>query len=199
MNSTLISQSSLFSAPVNQHYDEYLLVMNPDEMVSNDVAYNRKKTFELIGAKAVNNVLPHISIAHFFAQSDAETGLTQAISKCLKGRIRSSFVWLEDFGCAAKKGALFINPKPKSFFNDIIKAVYPAISMCQGLDKSKNIQFNKDPHVTIAKGLNPAQLTKAWTFFKQKKYENKFIADKLTLLRRSNDNSDYALVAEFKL
>ncbi len=199
MNSISPSQSSLFSLPALQQYDEYLLVMNPDESVSNDVAYNRKKVIEMIGDKVKNNVPPYISIASFFYAIETEGALIRSITQCLKGRIRSSFIWLEDFGCIESKGDLFILSKPKSFFNEICKVVYPALVHCQGLDKSKTVAFNKDPHIPIAKGLSAAQLAKAWSFFKQKKYENKFIADKLSLLKRGDLDAEFALVAEFKL
>lgn len=41
---------------------------------------------------------------------------------------------------------------------------------------------------------------KVWDLFKDKKYENKFIADSLTLLRRdAEQEGKYKIVAEFRL
>jgi 2'-5' RNA ligase len=200
MNHTDPVQSSLFSFQATVLFEEYLLVMDPDEKVSNDVTYLKKKAAEIIGNYPGKNSLPHISIVNFSANSLNEDAVISAIRSGLKGKIRSSFVWLEDHGCFPSSGTVYIDPKPKSYFIDIIKAIYPALKLCNAIDKDRKILFYKEPHITIARGLNKGNTDKIWDVFKDKKYESKFIADALTLLRRDNENEGkYKVVAKFKL
>jgi len=193
-------QSSLFTTQVSTLYVEYLLVMNPDETVSNDVSYAKKKAAEIIGNFPGKHSLPHISIANFSGNSLNEELIINSIKNSLKGKIRSSFIWLEDYGCFPSSGTVYIHPKPKSYFTSILKTVYPALKLCSAIDKNRKMLFYKEPHVTIARGMNKTNTDKIWNAFKDKKYENKFIADALTLLRRdAEQDGRYKVVIDFKL
>lgn len=200
MSNSASLQSSLFSVQAPVLYSEYLLVMNPDVTVSNDVTYSKKKVADVIGNFPGKHSLPHISIVNFSGNILDEEQIINAIRGSLKGRVRTSFVWLEDYGCFQTSGTVYINPKPKSLFTDILKAIYPALQLCIAVDKSRKLLFYKEPHITIARGLSKTNIDKVWPLFKDKKYENKFIADTLTLLRRDIEHDGrYILVADFKL
>ena len=200
MSDTATLQSSLFSMQVPALYGEYLLVMDPDVTVSNDVTYAKKKVSELIGSFPGKHSLPHISLINFSGNLLNEDRIINAIKLSLKGKVRTSFVWLEDYGCFPSSGTVYINPKPKSLFAEIQKAIYPALKLCSAIDKNAKMLFHKEPHITIARGMTKTNTEKIWSLFKDKKYENKFIADTLTLLRRNAEQDGlYKLVARFKL
>src|SRR5580692_7479152 len=139
MDHTAAVQSSLFSSQTPVIYDEYLLVMNPDEKVSNDVVYSKKKVAEIIGNYPGKLSHPHISIVSFYGNSQNETLIISALNSSLKGRIRSSFIWLEDHGCLHSSGTIYIQPKPLSYFTLIIKAIYPNLKLCSAIDKKKKL------------------------------------------------------------
>ncbi len=174
--------------------------MNPDEKVSNDVTYAKKKLAEIIGNYPGKQSRPHISIVSFFANPLFEESVIEGLRGSLKGRIRSSFIWLQDYGCMHSAGSVYIQPKPLSYFTTIIKAIYPALKLCSAIDKKRKLHFYYEPHITIAKGMNKKNTDKVWEVFKDKKYESKFIADALILLRKDAENEgNYKVVAEFKL
>ncbi len=200
MNYSEAVQSSLFSLPTPALLEEYLLVMNPDEKVSNDVTFSKKKVAEIIGNYPGRYSLPHISIVNFSGNSQNETSIVASLGAALKGKIRASFIWLEDYGCMHSSGTVYIQPKPHSYFTAIIKAIYPALKLCSAIDKKRKLQFSYEPHITIARGMSKTNTDKVWDLFKDKKYENKFIADSLTLLRRdAEQEGKYKIVAEFRL
>lgn len=84
MNYSEAVQSSLFSLPTPALLEEYLLVMNPDEKVSNDVTFSKKKVAEIIGNYPGRYSLPHISIVNFSGNSQNETSIVASLGAALK-------------------------------------------------------------------------------------------------------------------
>lgn len=193
------TQASLFSAPVPAVYEDYLLVINPDISVTNDINYSKKKAAEVLGTSVAKHSIPHISLASFSGNPLKEDLLVNEIRYHIKGRLKSSYIWLEDYGYFPTSGTIYIKPKPKDYFEAVLRAVYPALAVCSAVNKGRKLVLYKEPHLAIARGGNKEKNNKLWDNFKDKKYENKFVADALTLLRRDSANDLYKVVAEFKL
>lgn len=197
MNSTVVQpQAFLFTyTPVS--YQEYLLVINPDAGVANDLSYTQKKAADIVGQLLKSNDT-FITVASFFADATEETRIEKEIRYALKGKVRASFIWLDNYGCNPASGSIYIRSKPATYFRTIQQAIYPGLTLCSAVEKSRKINFVKEPHIIIAK-TNRKKITEIWTQFKDKKYENKFIADSLFLLRKDTQEDDYELIAEIKL
>ncbi|MBS1687637.1 MAG: 2'-5' RNA ligase family protein [Bacteroidetes bacterium] len=197
--SVITTQASLFTAPVPAVYEDYLMVINPDIKVTSDVNYSKKKAAEILGSYAGKHSIPHISLASFSGNPLKEDLLVNEIRYHIMGRLKASFIWLEDYGCFPTSGTVYIKPKPKEYFESVLRTIYPALAVCSAVNKGRKLILYKEPHITIARGMNREKTNKLWDTFKDKKYENKFIADTLTLLRRDSANDLYKVVAEFKL
>ena len=55
-----------------------------------------------------------------------------------------------------------------------------------------------EPHLTIARKLKPWQYEKGWLEYSQRHFTGRFIADSMTLLRRSEGEIKYHVVRQFE-
>lgn len=197
MNSTAVLPQQILFTYTPVIYQEYLLVINPDAGVASDLSYTQKKAADAIGQSLKNNDT-FITITSFFADPSAEKKIEKELRGCIRGKVRPSFIWLENYGCNPSTGSIYIRSKPAIYFRTIQQAIYPGLTLSSAVDKSSKINFVKEPHIIIAK-TNRKKAQEWWPLFKDKKYENKFIADSLFLLKRNTTEDHYDLVAEIRI
>jgi len=196
IHTSVQSQTFLFSyTPVI--YQEYLLVINPDAGVANDLSYTQKKAADMMGSPS-RHTDTFITVASFFANAEAEDQIAKDIKCSLKSKLRPSFIWLDNYGCNPASGCIYIKSKPVAYLRAIQQAIYPTLAISSAIEKSKKVNFVKEPHVVIAR-TNRKKVAELWQQFKDKKYENKFIVDSLYLLRKNVAEDTCELVAEIKL
>lgn len=198
MNKVVQLQTSLFATYAPVTYLEYLLVICPDAGVANDLSYIQKKAADAIGVPIKDNNT-HIVLASFLADVNEERRIADEIRKSIKGKIRVSFVWLDNYGCHSSSGTIYIKSKPTQYFKSIQQAIYPGLILCSAVQKSSKIDFYNEPHIPVITSSGKKKFAEYWPVFKDKKYENKFIVDRLVLLKKDSREDIYNLVAEIKL
>jgi len=196
VNTAVQSQGFLFDlTPVN--YQEYLLVIRPDPVVGNDILYSQKKAADL-SESPLKNCCQHIVIASFYADTHEEDTIASMLQRTIKGKIRASFVWLDNYTCHTSSGSIFIRSRPIQYFHSIQQVIYPVLTLSSAIEKSRKVNFVREPHIPILK-TNKKKIADVWDHFKDRKYENKFIADSLLLIRRNITEDKIELVREIKL
>ena len=66
------------------------------------------------------------------------------------------------------------------------------------LNDDNKPHFILEPHLTIARKLQPWQYEKGWLEYSNKSFTGRFIADAMLLLRRSMDGKGYQIVKRFE-
>lgn len=178
---------------------EYLLVLNPDENITSDIRYFKNKIWELVGDFPGHYALPHITIYNFLGFEEKEDAILDALTNVCKN-VKSTFVHVENFNCFEGSGTIYLSPHPKNYFSFLLKALYPVIFNCNGINRQSNIYSSTEPHITIARGLKKPQFGQAWQHFKEKSYRGSFVAESLVLLRKELlKNEKYHVAGEFRL
>jgi 2'-5' RNA ligase len=178
---------------------EYLLVINPDANITTDIRYFKNKVWEMVGDFPALYSQPHISIYNFLGFQQKEEAIVDALAQTAKS-VKSSFVHIENFNCFEGSGTIYLTPRPKNYFSMVLRALYPTIFNCQGINRQSKIYSSTEPHITIARNLKKEQFTQAWNYFRDKSYQSCFVAESLVLLRKELlKNDHYHLVEEFRL
>jgi 2'-5' RNA ligase len=179
--------------------DEYLLVINPDANIATDIRFFKNKVWELTGDFPSHYSQPHITIYNFLGFQQKEEHIKAALTEAV-ANLKSAFIYLENFQSFEGSGTIYISPRPRNYFSLLLKALYPTLVGCKGINRHSNIYSSTEPHITVARGLKKEQFNTAWSHFKDKTYESSFVAESIVLLRKGllkNDN--YKIVEAFPL
>ena len=199
MSQTAYQAPLFFPARDSVSSQEYLLVINPDTNISTDIRYFKNKVWELVSDYPGLYAPPHISIYNFLGFQQKEDAIIEALCNVSKS-VKSAFIHLENFHCFEGSGTIYLTPKPKNYFSMLLRALYPTIFNCNGINRQSKIYSSTEPHITIARNLRKEQFVQAWDYFKEKSYQSCFVAESLVLLRKELlKNDQYHVVGEFKL
>ena len=66
------------------------------------------------------------------------------------------------------------------------------------LNNDNKPHFILEPHLTIARKLQPWQYEKGWLEYSNKNFTGRFIADGMLLIKRSMDEKKYQIVKRFE-
>ena len=162
---------------------EYMLLANPDERVAEKVMREKELFYDWFGAEIATKTLPHITVANFLIKGRMEALLCKGIQNACN--LQYSFlVGLKDFN-GFRPNAIYIgvqNPKP---FRRLAKN----LERLNGLIESNGCppsQFVTRPHMTIARQLDEETYDKAMVEYAQRRFQDLFTLDKLTLLKRDS-------------
>ena len=172
----------------------YLLVITPTGLASekikdikDDFAVNYKHSF-------ASSTKPHITLAQFMQRELAEEKIVSRFTSIAKTQSPIK-IELKDFG-SFPSHTIFINVTSKVPLTNLSKALKEAQPLLKYAPGDKPF-FLTEPHVTIARKLKPWQHEKAWLQFSNSAFSGRFIASKMTLLRRKVDHNKYEHVADF--
>lgn len=172
---------------------DYLLVLSPHEELWNQVKAIKEKFATDYDCETARRGLPHITLAVFRQQQVFEMRIRQKlknISRCL-----SPFkVELKDFG-SFPSHTIYINIVSKVQIVDAVKALRAPQKLMK-LDKDNKPHFITEPHLTIARKLQPWQYEKGWLEYKHRHFHGRFIADHAVLLKRRAGES-YKVAEKF--
>src|SRR5258708_24356820 len=185
---------SLIQIP-GYNYNEYLLILNPPEVLRNKIMEVKKEFHEKYKAENALWGKPHITLANFIQFEMMEERLINHLKTIGMGYPPFK-VELKDFG-SFPSHTIFINIESKLQVKNLIKAVKPAQKVMT-LNKENKPHFMDDPHVTIARRLLPWQYEKGWMEYSHKHFTGRFIADGMLLLKRRVGDKPYQIVQRFE-
>jgi 2'-5' RNA ligase len=185
---------SLIQIP-GYNYNEYLLILNPPEVLRNKIMEIKKNFYEKYKAENALWGKPHITLANFIQFEMMEERLINHLKTIGMGYTPFK-VELKDFG-SFPTHTVFINIESKLQIKNLIKAIRPSQKLMT-LNKENKPHFIDDPHVTIARRLLPWQYEKGWLEYGHKHFTGRFIADGMLLLKRRIGNKAYQIVQRFE-
>lgn len=179
---------------------EYLLVLEPHEELK-----NRIKTIKNDFADAYQHDLarftkPHITLVNFIQYHMMEQRLVNKLRHIAMG-LPPVKINLKDYG-SFPSHTIYINITSKVSIVSMVRALRDAQNLMK-INSDNKPHFITEPHLTIARKLQPWQYEKGWGDYQHKSFTSSFIANHFLLLRRKvevlgNKKNGYQEVARFQ-
>ena len=173
---------------------EYLLVLTPREDLWQTIV-NIKSDF----ARTYNHPMasftkPHLTLLKFVQLETAEVRIVKRFATICATQPPIK-IELKNFDTFPSH-TIYINVTSKVPILHLVKALKEAQPLLK-YDANFKPFFITEPHITIARQLVPWQHEKAWHEYSHASFSGRFIASKMTLLKRRVGNKAYQTVADF--
>lgn len=177
------------------HVNEYLLVLNPSEDLRNRIVNVKREFAGKFQAQHGKTINPFIMLAGFKQYELMEERIVNRLKTIAMG-YHSFKVELKDFG-SFPSHTVFINVTSKIPVQNLVKSVRSECQRIMKLNDDNKPYFMMEPHITIARKLQPWQYEKGWLEYQQKHFKGRFIADGMLLMKRPVDEMKYQVVQHF--
>jgi 2'-5' RNA ligase len=160
---------------------EYLLVLQPHEALWNEIKSVKEKFAINYSCENARKGLPHITLIRFKQVQATENRIRQSLRNIAKMLLPFK-VELKNFG-SFPSHTIYIAIVSKVPIMNAVKALRQPQKFMK-LDKDNKPYFITEPHLTIARKLQPWQYEKGWLEYEHEHFHGRFIADHALLLKR---------------
>lgn len=171
---------------------EYLLVLSPHEELSNRILKEREAFAAKYQSTHTKWARSHIGLANFLQYELMEERLVNRLNM-----VAMSFapikIELRDYG-SFPSHTIFINVVSKLPVQSLVKTIRSEAQRLMKLNDENKPHFILEPHLTIARKLEPWQYEKGWLEYSHKHFTGRFIADGMLLLKRPLTDTKYQVV-----
>ncbi len=173
---------------------EYLMVITPHQDLWQEIMDIKLHFADKYKHSLASLTKPHLTLLKFYQTEMAENRIIKRLdSICTK---QSSIkIELKNFG-SFPSHTIYINVTSKVPILSLVKGLKEAQPLLK-YDTNFKPFFITEPHITIARQLLPWQYEKAWLEYSHSSFTGRFIASKITLLKRRVGNKAYQTVKEF--
>lgn len=175
---------------------EYLLVLNPHEELRNKIMKVKREFYDEYKASTALGSRPNIILANFLQYEMMEERLVNRLKVVAMG-FHPIKVELKDYG-SFPSHTIYINVISKVPVQTLVKEVRKETQRLMKLNDDNKPHFILEPHLTIARKLQPWQYEKGWLEYSHKNFTGRFIADGMLLLKRPLDEKKYQVVQRFE-
>ena len=175
---------------------EYMLVIDPHRELSEKIAKIKQEFAEAYKVEQARWGQPQIMLANFVQYAMMEERLINRLRMVAMGATPFK-IELRDFG-SFPTHSIYINVVSKVPFQDLVKNIRHETQRLMKLNDDNKPYFNLEPHITIARKLQPWQYEKGWLEYSNKTFSGRFIADTMLLLKRPVGETKYKVVQRFK-
>ena len=161
---------------------EYLLVIDPHEDLRNKIMQVKKDFYDVYKAPTALGGKPHLTLVNFLQYEMIEERIVSRLKMIAMGF--SPFkVELKDFG-SFPSHTIYINVMSKLPLQNLIKEIRTEAQRLMKLNDDNKPHFIMEPHLTVARKLQPWQYEKGWLEYSHHHFTGRFIADAMLLLKR---------------
>jgi 2'-5' RNA ligase len=175
---------------------EYLLVLNPHEELRNKIMKVRQEFNDEYKVSTVLGGKPNLILANFLQYEMMEERLINRLKVVAMG-FHPIKVELRDFG-SFPTHTIYINVVSKVPVQTLVKEIRHETQRLMKLNDDNKPHFILEPHLTIARKLQPWQYEKGWLEYSNKNFTGRFISDGMLLLKRPLDEKKYQVVQRFE-
>ena len=181
--------------------NEYLLVLSPHEELRNRIMKVKEEFSEKYKSDQARFGNPQLALVSFSQYAMMEEKIINRLHTVAMGYPPFK-VELKDFG-SFPTHTIYMNVTSKLPIQNLVKEIRTDGQRLMKLNDDNKPHFIMEPHLTIAGKLAPWQYEKGWLEYSHKHFTGRFIADKMTLLKRPGGESDsyrmkYHLVEKFE-
>ena len=171
---------------------EYLLVLSPHEELWNRILKVKTEFSEKYKSDHAKWGKPHITLANFLQYELMEERLVNRLNMIAMG-FHPIKVELRDYG-SFPSHTIYINVVSKLPIQSLVKTIRTHAQRLMKLNDENKPHFILEPHLTIARKLQPWQYEKGWLEYSHKHFTGRFIADGMLLLKRPLHEKAYQIV-----
>lgn len=175
---------------------EYLLVLHPHEELWNRIIKVKQEFADKYESDHARWGKPHITLVNFLQQSMLETRIVNKLKLVAMG-FPPIKIELKDYG-SFPSHTIYINIMSKVPVQNLVKQIRSETQRLMKLDNDNKPHFIMEPHVTIARKLQPWQYEKGWLEYSHKHFTGRFIASDMLLLKRPINEKKYQIVQRFE-
>ena len=175
---------------------EYLLVLNPHEELRSKIMKVREEFNDEYNVSNVLGGKHNIILVNFLQYEMMEERLINRLKVVAMG-FHPIKVELRDFG-SFPSHTIYINVVSKVPVQTLVKEIRHESQRLMKLNDDNKPHFILEPHLTIARKLQPWQYEKGWLEYSNKNFTGRFIADGMLLLKRPLDEKKYQVVQRFE-
>jgi 2'-5' RNA ligase len=161
---------------------EYLLVLSPHEELWNRIMKVKEDFANEYKSDHAKWGKPQIALVSFVQYAMMEERIVNRLRTVAMG-YPAFKVELKDFG-SFPSHTIYIDVTSKLPVQGLVKEVRHEAQRLMKLNDDHKPHFILEPHLTIARKLEPWQYEKGWLEYSHKNFTGKFIADAMVLLRR---------------
>ena len=181
--------------------NEYLLVFNPHEELRNKIMQVKQDFYDSYKAATAKWGKPHITLVSFTQYEMTEERIINRLKMIAMG-YHPVKIELKDYG-SFPSHTIYINITTKMPIQNLVKEIRAQTQRLMKLDDDHKPHFILEPHLTIARRLEPWQYEKGWLEYSHKHFTGRFIADAMLLLKRPVGEPDsyrvkYQVVQRFE-
>jgi len=175
---------------------EYLLVLNPHEELRNKIVDVKTAFYEKYKAETARWGKPHITLVNYLQYEMMEERIVNRLHQVAMG-FPPIKVELKDYG-SFPSHTIYINITSKIPVQSLVKQIRTEAQRLMKLNDEHKPHFIMEPHLTVARKLEPWQYEKAWLEYSHKHFTGRFIADGMLLLKRLAGEMKYEIVQRFE-
>ena len=174
---------------------EYLLVLSPHEELWNRIMEIKKKFADEYKCEQAVWGRPYVTLVNFVQYEMMEDRIINRLKTIAMGQYPFK-IELKDFG-SFPSHTIYINVVTKVPIQTLVKEIRKETQRLMKLDNDNKPHFILEPHLTIARKLQPWQYEKGWLEYSNKNFTGRFIANGMTLLKRPVGETKYHNVEKF--
>ena len=175
---------------------EYLLVLNPHEALRDKIMEVKQYFYDHYKNPSAIYGKPHVTLVNFVQYDMMEERLVNSLDAVAMG-CPPIKVEMKDYG-SFPSHTIYINITSKVPVQNLIKNIRTNTQRLMKLNNDNKPHFIMEPHLTIARKLQPWQYEKGWLEFSHKHFTGRFIADGMLLLKRPVGELKYQIVKRFE-
>jgi 2'-5' RNA ligase len=182
--------------PVKYKQYEYLLVLNPHEELRNKIMQVKQEFYDKYQSSLALYSRPHITLVRFKQYGVMEERIVNRLKAIAMG-YHPVKIELKDYG-SFPAHTIYINITSKVSVQDLVRQIRTEAQRLMKLDEENKPHFITEPHLTIARKLQPWQYEQSWLEYSHRHFTGRFIADAMLLLKRYAGEKKYQVVQRFE-
>ena len=175
---------------------EYLLVLSPHEELWNKIVKVKEEFAEKYQSDHARWAKPHLTLVNFVQYNMMEERIISRLKTIAMGYPPFK-IELKDFG-SFPSHTIYINVMSKIPVQNLIKEIRSEGQRLMKLNDDNKPHFIMEPHLTIARKLQPWQYEKGWLEYSNKHFTGRFIAESMLLLKRPVGEMKYQVAEWFQ-
>ena len=181
---------------MNESINEYLLVIQPNEDLTDEIMEIKKTFSETYQCPQAMHLKPQITLVKFSQYELAERRFVNRLRNIAMAN-QSFSIMLDDFG-SLPSHTIYLKVQTTNRIMELIKELKQVNAYIKPNAQTKP-HFITEPMVSIAHKLLPWQYEKGWLEYSNTHFNASFMASELLLLKRNEDTKGYRVEERFPL
>ena len=175
---------------------EYQVVLSPHKELWEKIIKIKEEFADAYKSDYARWGRPHVAMVNFVQYGMMEDRIVQRLNAIVMRQYPFK-VELKEFG-SFPSHTIYINVATKLPVQNLIKTIRADTQRLMKLNDENKPHFIMEPHLTIARKLQPWQYEKGWLEYSNKNFTGRFIADGMLLLKRPVGEGKHQIVKRFE-